>query len=102
MWICLDKYWEISNKSPIKPEQTTAEKSKQYTTSVNQINQNSWFILIKSKILMLSQSFQGQNMGKQNRKILEKAGINSAAIHGNKSQVARQRPWRFQKTAIFM
>lgn len=77
----------------IEPEQTTAER----------VDQAVYFVSKKSKVkllthlintdkpdstLVFSRTKHGAN---KIVKLLDKAGINSAAIHGNKSQAARQK-----------
>ncbi|MCB0659719.1 MAG: DEAD/DEAH box helicase [Saprospiraceae bacterium] len=77
----------------IKPEQATAEKVGQAIYYVSKSDKPKLLVhLIKSRnpsaVLVFSRTKHGAN---KIVKILEKAGINSAAIHGNKSQVARQK-----------
>ena len=80
-------------KVTVKPEQTTAEK----------VEQAVYFVRKPNKIKLLVHLFQSQNIPSMlvfsrtkhgaNKivRMLEKANIHAEAIHGNKSQVARQR-----------
>ena len=79
-------------KVTIEPERTTAEK----------VEQMVYFVAKKSKIKLLNHLIVEKNVesaivfsrtkhgANKVVKLLSKAGITSAAIHGNKSQVARQ------------
>jgi ATP-dependent RNA helicase RhlE len=85
----LGKYEEIS----IQPEQATAERVDQGVYFVEKGNKTSLLIhLIKkekaSSTLVFSRTKHGAN---KIVKSLDKAGIKSEAIHGNKSQVQRQK-----------
>lgn len=77
----------------IEPEKTTAEKVEQRIYHVNKKNKTKLLIdLLSNKLndstLVFSRTKHGAN---KIVKDLDKAGIKSAAIHGNKSQAARQR-----------
>lgn len=77
----------------IEPEKTTAEKVEQRIYHVNKKNKTKLLIDLLSKelndsTLVFSRTKHGAN---KIVKDLDKAGIKSAAIHGNKSQAARQR-----------
>ena len=77
----------------IKPEQATAERVEQGVYFVNKSNKTKLLIhLIKEKqaksLLVFTRTKHGAN---RVVKKLESAGIHSAAIHGNKSQSARQK-----------
>ncbi|MGB5980600.1 MAG: DEAD/DEAH box helicase [Nonlabens sp.] len=77
----------------IAPEKTTAEKVEQQVYHVNKKNKTKLLIsLLENELddatLVFSRTKHGAN---KIVKDLEKAGIKSAAIHGNKSQAARQR-----------
>jgi ATP-dependent RNA helicase RhlE len=79
-------------KITIKPEQKTAEKVEQSVYFVNQKSKARLLIhIIKSNkydsILVFSRTKHGAN---KIVKSLDKVGIKSEAIHGNKSQSARQ------------
>jgi len=80
-------------KVTIQPEQTTAER----------VEQGVYYVIKKSKIKLLIHLIQEKNPNSTlvfsrtkhgaNKivKMLDRAGIQSAAIHGNKSQTARQK-----------
>jgi ATP-dependent RNA helicase RhlE len=80
-------------KVSVKPEQATAER----------IDQAVYFVSKKSKIKLLAHLLQTKNVDSTlvfsrtkhgaNKivKLLDREGINAEAIHGNKSQVARQK-----------
>jgi len=77
----------------IQPKQTTAERVKQAVYFVNKGNKVKLLIhLLQEKpidsVLVFSRTKHGAN---KIVKQLDKAGIQSEAIHGNKSQVARQK-----------
>jgi ATP-dependent RNA helicase RhlE len=77
----------------IEPEKTTAEKVEQRIYHVNKMNKTKLLIdLLSNELndatLVFSRTKHGAN---KIVKDLDKAGIKSAAIHGNKSQAARQR-----------
>jgi ATP-dependent RNA helicase RhlE len=77
----------------IKPKQTTAEKVRQAVYFVNKSNKTKLLIYLLQKkpidsVLVFSRTKHGAN---KIVKQLDKAGIQSEAIHGNKSQVARQK-----------
>lgn len=77
----------------IAPEKTTAEKVEQRIYHVNKKNKTDLLIsLLNNELdeatLVFSRTKHGAN---KIVKQLDKAGIKSAAIHGNKSQAARQR-----------
>ncbi|MGB3590548.1 MAG: DEAD/DEAH box helicase [Nonlabens sp.] len=77
----------------IAPEKTTAEKVEQRIYHVNKKNKTKLLVsLLDSSLnaptLVFSRTKHGAN---KIVKDLDKAGIKSAAIHGNKSQGARQR-----------
>jgi ATP-dependent RNA helicase RhlE len=77
----------------IEPEKTTAEKVEQRIYHVNKKNKTKLLIdLLSNELndstLVFSRTKHGAN---KIVKDLDKAGIKSAAIHGNKSQAARQR-----------
>ncbi len=77
----------------IEPEKTTAEKVEQRIYHVNKKYKTKLLIdlletQLKSPVLVFSRTKHGAN---KIVKDLEKAGIKSAAIHGNKSQGARVR-----------
>jgi ATP-dependent RNA helicase RhlE len=77
----------------IEPEKTTAEKVEQKIYHVNKMNKTNLLISLlngelNDSTLVFSRTKHGAN---KIVKDLEKAGIKSAAIHGNKSQAARQR-----------
>ncbi|KQC33165.1 DEAD/DEAH box helicase [Nonlabens sp. YIK11] len=77
----------------IEPEKTTAEKVEQRIYHVNKKNKTNLLVHLletdmNDSTLVFSRTKHGAN---KIVKDLEKAGIKSAAIHGNKSQVARQR-----------
>tara|TARA_R110002051_G_scaffold132697_1_gene206284 strand:- start:1102 stop:2379 length:1278 start_codon:yes stop_codon:yes gene_type:complete len=76
----------------IKPQQATAEKVEQAVYFVPKGDKAKLLIhLIDTKsakaVLVFSRTKHGAN---KIVKVLDKAGINAAAIHGNKSQTARQ------------
>ncbi|WP_438962541.1 DEAD/DEAH box helicase [Nonlabens sp.] len=77
----------------IAPEKTTAEKVEQQIYHVNKKNKTALLIdLLETKLLDATLVFSRTKHGANKIvKDLEKAGIGSAAIHGNKSQAARQR-----------
>ncbi|PQJ32282.1 DEAD/DEAH box helicase [Nonlabens arenilitoris] len=77
----------------IAPEKTTAEKVEQQIYHVNKKNKTDLLIeLLETKLLDSTLIFSRTKHGANKIvKDLEKAGIGSAAIHGNKSQAARQR-----------
>lgn len=77
----------------IAPEKTTAEKVEQQIYHVNKKNKTALLIeLLETKLLDSTLIFSRTKHGANKIvKDLEKAGIGSAAIHGNKSQAARQR-----------
>lgn len=77
----------------IEPEKTTAEKVEQRIYHVNKMNKTKLLVDLLSNemneaTLVFSRTKHGAN---KIVKDLEKAGIKSAAIHGNKSQAARQK-----------
>ncbi|WP_213522620.1 DEAD/DEAH box helicase [Nonlabens sp.] len=77
----------------IEPEKTTAEKVEQRIYHVNKMNKTKLLIdLLDNELndatLVFSRTKHGAN---KIVKDLDKAGIKSAAIHGNKSQAARQK-----------
>lgn len=77
----------------IKPKQATAERVEQGIYFVSKLNKPKLLIhLIQEKptasVLVFSRTKHGAN---KVVKKLNQAGINSAAIHGNKSQTARQK-----------
>lgn len=77
----------------IQPKQTTAERVSQAVYFINKSNKVKLLIhLLKEKpidsVLVFSRTKHGAN---KIVKQLSKAGIQSEAIHGNKSQVARQK-----------
>lgn len=77
----------------IKPEQATAEKVEQGVYFVSKANKPKLLIhLLKDRaedsVLVFSRTKHGAN---KIVKKLDQAGIRSAAIHGNKSQTARQK-----------
>ena len=85
----LGKYEQVT----IQPEQATAERVEQEVYYVHKRSKNELLAhLIKQKemeaVLVFSRTKHGAN---KIVKFLEKAGVNSAAIHGNKSQTARQK-----------
>ena len=85
----LGQYERVS----IQPKQTTAERVKQAVYFVNKSNKVKLLIhLLQEKpidsVLVFSRTKHGAN---KIVKQLDKAGIQSEAIHGNKSQVARQK-----------
>lgn len=76
----------------IKPQQATAEKVEQGVYFVEKGNKAKLLVhLIETKntkaVLVFSRTKHGAN---KIVKLLDKASINAAAIHGNKSQTARQ------------
>ncbi len=80
-------------KVTIQPEQTTAEKVKQVVYIVNKKKKIDLLIHllqheIDSEVLVFSRTKHGAN---KIVKLLDRADIKSAAIHGNKSQSARQK-----------
>jgi len=80
-------------KVTIKPEQTTAEKVQQYLYFVGKKSKTKLLIhLLKTEdvdsVLVFSRTKHGSD---KIVRLLSKAGINAAAIHGNKSQHQRQR-----------
>ncbi len=77
----------------VKPEQATAEKVEQGLYMVSKKNKPKLLVhLINERpadsVLVFSRTKHGAN---KIVKVLDKAGISSAAIHGNKSQAARQK-----------
>ncbi len=77
----------------IKPQQATAEKVGQAVYFVSKSDKAKLLIhLIEAKaakaVLVFSRTKHGAN---KIVKLLEKASVNAAAIHGNKSQTARQK-----------
>ncbi len=77
----------------VKPQQATAEKVEQGVYFVSKNNKSKLLVHIlqkdpKSSVLVFSRTKHGAN---KIVKTLGKAGIKSDAIHGNKSQTARQR-----------
>ncbi len=77
----------------VRPEQATAEKVEQGLYMVSKKNKPKLLVhLINERpadsVLVFSRTKHGAN---KIVKVLDKAGIKSAAIHGNKSQVARQK-----------
>ncbi len=79
-------------KIVVKPEQTTAEKVEQSIYFVNKVAKTKLLVhLIKAQpnesVLVFSRTKHGAN---KIVKLLDKAQIHSEAIHGNKSQGARQ------------
>jgi ATP-dependent RNA helicase RhlE len=77
----------------VKPEQATAEKVAQGLYMVSKKNKPKLLVhLINERpadsVLVFSRTKHGAN---KIVKVLDKAGIQSAAIHGNKSQAARQK-----------
>jgi ATP-dependent RNA helicase RhlE len=77
----------------IEPKQTTAEKVEQAIYHVNKKNKINLLTHLletemKDATLVFSRTKHGAN---KIVKMLDRAGIKSAAIHGNKSQAARQR-----------
>ena len=77
----------------IKPEQATAEKVEQGVYFVSKSNKPKLLIYLleqrkNDSVLVFSRTKHGAN---RIVKILDKAQIKSAAIHGNKSQAMRQR-----------
>lgn len=80
-------------KVTIKPEQATAEKVEQSVYFVSKKNKPKLLVhLLKEKaydsVLVFSRTKHGAD---KIAKVLDKASINAGAIHGNKSQNARQR-----------
>lgn len=80
-------------KITIKPQQATAEKVEQAVYFVNKKNKTNLLIHLLQQeptdtVLVFSRTKHGAN---KIVKFLDKAGINAEAIHGNKSQVARQK-----------
>jgi ATP-dependent RNA helicase RhlE len=79
-------------KVSVKPETTTAERVDQAVYHVDHGNKNALLIhLLKdpeiSRVLVFTRTKHGAN---KVVKVLNKAGIGAEAIHGNKSQNARQ------------
>lgn len=77
----------------VRPEQATAEKVEQGLYMVSKKNKPKLLVhLINERpvdsVLVFSRTKHGAN---KIVKVLDKAGIQSAAIHGNKSQAARQK-----------
>lgn len=77
----------------VRPEQATAEKVAQGLYMVSKKNKPKLLVhLINERpadsVLVFSRTKHGAN---KIVKVLDKAGISSAAIHGNKSQAARQK-----------
>ena len=77
----------------IKPEQATAEKVEQGVYFVSKSNKSKLLIYLleqrkNASVLVFSRTKHGSN---RIVKILDKAQIKSAAIHGNKSQAMRQK-----------
>lgn len=84
----------------IKPKQATAEKVDQAVYYVSKANKNNLLIhLLQSQehdsVLVFSRTKHGAN---KIVKVLEKAKFSAEAIHGNKSQPARQRALENFKT----
>ena len=80
-------------KVTIAPKQATAEKVEQAVYYVNKKSKPGLLTHLletehSDSVLVFSRTKHGAN---KIVKILDKAGINSAAIHGNKSQVQRQK-----------
>jgi ATP-dependent RNA helicase RhlE len=80
-------------KVTIKPEQATAERVEQAVYFVNKGNKSKLLIHLLEQnsfasTLVFSRTKHGAN---KIVKLLEKAGIKSEPIHGNKSQIARQK-----------
>jgi len=80
-------------KVTVKPEQTTAEKVEQALYFVSKKNKPKLLVhLLKTETVDSALIFSRTKHGADKIvKILEKAGIPASAIHGNKSQNARQR-----------
>ena len=83
----------MPEKVTVKPEQTTAEKVEQSVYFVRKPNKIKLLIQILQKddihsMLVFSRTKHGAN---KIVRLLESANIKAEAIHGNKSQVARQR-----------
>lgn len=77
----------------VKPEQTTAEKVEQGVYFVSKKNKPKLLVHMLAEkptdsVLVFSRTKHGAN---KIVKVLDKADIRSAAIHGNKSQTARQK-----------
>ncbi len=77
----------------IEPEKTTAEKVEQRIYHVNKMHKTALLVELlrtthQSETLVFSRTKHGAN---KIVKDLESAGIHAAAIHGNKSQSARQK-----------
>lgn len=77
----------------IEPEKTTAEKVEQRIYHVNKMHKTALLVDLlrtthQSETLVFSRTKHGAN---KIVKDLETAGISAAAIHGNKSQTARQK-----------
>ena len=77
----------------VKPQQATAEKVEQGVYFVSKNNKPKLLVYLledqsNNSVLVFSRTKHGAN---KIVKILGKAGIDSAAIHGNKSQTARQK-----------
>ncbi len=77
----------------VKPEQATAEKVEQGVYFVSKPNKAKLLVYLlqarpQDSVLVFSRTKHGAN---KVVKILDKANIRSAAIHGNKSQAARQK-----------
>ncbi len=77
----------------VKPEQATAEKVEQGIYFVSKKNKPKLLVHLleerpKDSVLVFSRTKHGAN---KVVKILDKANIRAAAIHGNKSQAARQK-----------
>lgn len=77
----------------VKPEQATAEKVEQGIYFVSKKNKPKLLVYLleerpKDSVLVFSRTKHGAN---KVVKILDKANIRAAAIHGNKSQTARQK-----------
>ncbi len=80
-------------KVTIMPEQTTAEKVEQAVYFVNKKNKTNLLLhLLKTKSIDSTLVFSRTKHGADKIvKTLKKASVNAEAIHGNKSQSARQR-----------
>lgn len=77
----------------VRPEQATADKVEQGLYMVSKKNKPKLLVYLiherpADSVLVFSRTKHGAN---KIVKVLDKAGISSAAIHGNKSQAARQK-----------
>ena len=95
-----DKILGNPKKVTIQPEQTTAEKVKQVVYLVNKAKKINLLIHllqneIDSEVLVFSRTKHGAN---KIVKLLDRVDIRAAAIHGNKSQTARQKALASFKT----